>query len=84
MKKIVLLTCISIVIILIAIIIYFVLPWWAIYTELQSSPNIIEPKVRNAQFSFKIEYEVNGERYTLEDTLECEYVLSINEGTGKS
>lgn len=47
-----------------------------------SSPQ--PPKIKYGEFPFKLVYEINGERVTVEDTLICEYDgIGWNEGTGK-
>jgi hypothetical protein len=41
-------------------------------------------KVEYAEFPFLIEYEVNGERFVIEDIFICEYEGIVNRGTGGS
>lgn len=42
------------------------------------------PKIKYGEFPFKLVYEVNGERITVEDTLICKYDGNVwNEGLGK-
>lgn len=42
------------------------------------------PKITSGEFSFRLEYEVNGERMLIEDTLICKYYIQLDEAHGKS
>ncbi|MBP3337741.1 MAG: hypothetical protein J6L59_04985 [Clostridia bacterium] len=46
--------------------------------------NLNLPKISKGEFSFRIEYEINGEIKILEDTMICEYYIQRDEGVGKS
>jgi len=47
-----------------------------------SKPKI--PPISKGEFSFYLEYEINGERKVMEDTLKCEYYIQFDESNGKS
>jgi len=63
---------------------YFVLPWLLIYLGMQSLPNPKKPEISYGEFPFRLEYEINGERMVIYDTLICEYDgIGANTGVGK-
>ena len=39
----------------------------------QLPPNPPKPKIKHKEFSFKLEYEINGEKKTVEDSLICDF-----------
>jgi len=48
------------------------------------SPDPPKPVVRYGEFPFRLEYEVDGERFVVEDTIICEFDgVGWNEGIGK-
>jgi len=65
--------------------IIFGLHWIPVIMGRFLTPNPPEPRIKYGEFPFKLEYEIDGERYVIEDTLICEYDgIKWNEGTGKS
>ena len=49
-----------------------------------SYPNPPMPEIRYGEFPFRLEYEINGERIVIEDTVICEFDgVGWNEGVGK-
>lgn len=69
---------------ILAIIAYFTLPWLAIYLGIQFTPNPPRPEITYGEFPFRLEYEINGERKVIQDTIICEYDgIGADEGQGK-
>jgi len=63
---------------------FVALPWVAMFiywTVL--SPNPPMPEIRYGEFPFRLEYELNGESFIVEDTLICEFDGVWNSGMGK-
>jgi hypothetical protein len=78
------LTMLGIPIIMIAILSYFSYPWIAIYIGIHLEPNPPSPDIKYGEFPFRLEYEINGERKVIEDTLICEYDgIGSDEAQGK-
>ncbi|EPY14882.1 hypothetical protein [Paenibacillus alvei] len=66
------------------IIVYFALPWLLMLIGIQLEPNPSRPAITYGEFPFRLDYEINGERKVVQDTLICEYDgIGSNEGTGK-
>lgn len=67
-----------------SIFLYFTLPWLIIFIGMHLEPNPPRPEITYGEFPFRLEYEINGERMIVEDTLICEYDgVGANEATGK-
>lgn len=67
-----------------AIIIYVAWPWMFLITGINSQPNPPQPSITYGEFPFRLEYELNGKRMVIEDTLICEYDgIGSDEGRGK-
>lgn len=49
--------------------IFPIAPYWIT----QLPPNPPSPKIKYGEFDFKLEYEISGKRYVVEDTLVCEF-----------
>lgn len=83
--KVKLFTIIGIPLLLIlAIITYYALPWLLIYIGIQLEPNPPRPEITYGEFPFRLEYEINGQRKVIEDTLICEFDgFGSDEGRGK-
>jgi len=61
-----------------------VLPWALIYVGLSLSPNPPAPKITHGEFPFRLEYEIDGKRAVIKDTLICDYDgIGMDEGNGK-
>lgn len=73
------------VIAIIAIVLYItVLPWLMIFIGSFFLPSPPRPEVTYGEFPFRLEYEINGKRKVIQDTLICEYDgIGIDEGRGK-
>lgn len=73
------------IIILISLVLIFVsFPWVFMYLHMQFSPDPPLPEITYGEFPFRLEYEVNGERFVVEDTVICEYDgIGMNEAQGK-
>lgn len=68
----------------IAIVIYIAWPWLAILIGIQLESNPPRPEIIYGEFPFILEYEINGQRMVVEDTLICEYDgIGADEGRGK-
>ncbi|TPG69643.1 hypothetical protein EEL31_14850 [Brevibacillus laterosporus] len=69
----------------VAIIAYFtVWPWVMIFLGSSLLPNPPRPEVAYGEFPFRLEYEINGQRMVIQDTLICEYDgIGADEGRGK-
>jgi hypothetical protein len=64
--------------------VYVTVPWLILYTGIQSAPNPPLPKITYGEFPFRLEYELDGERKVIEDTVICEFDgFGSNEGSGK-
>lgn len=67
-----------------AIIVFIALPWLLIFIGTQLEPNPPRPEITYGKFPFRLEYEINGQRKVIQDTLICEYDgIGSNEGQGK-
>ncbi|CAM2776464.1 hypothetical protein PASE110613_00125 [Paenibacillus sediminis] len=67
-----------------AIIAYIALPWFLILIGIQLEPNPPRPEITHGEFPFRLEYEINGERKVIQDTLICEFDgFGTNEARGK-
>jgi hypothetical protein len=72
------------VIALVALVSFFVIPWILIFAGIYISPSPPSPDITYAEFPFRLEYEINGQRKVVQDVLICEFVgIGMNEGTGK-
>jgi hypothetical protein len=82
--KLKLIAVIGIVLLFIAIIAYYILPWLLIFIGIQLGPNPLRPEITYGEFPFRLEYEINGERKVIKDTLICEYDgIGTDEAQGK-
>jgi hypothetical protein len=69
---------------IVAIIIYLALPWFLINIGIQLQPNPPRPEITYGEFPFRLEYEINGERKIVKDTIICEFDgFGSDEGRGK-
>lgn len=60
------------------------MPWISIYLGIQSEPNSPSPTTKYGEFPFRLEYEIDGKRMVIQDTLICEYDgVGADEGRGK-
>ncbi|MGR6762207.1 hypothetical protein [Paenibacillus polymyxa] len=67
-----------------AIIAFIALPWLLIFIGNQLEPNPSPPEITYEKFPFRLEYEINGQRKVIQDTLICEYDgIGSNEARGK-
>ncbi len=73
------------VLLIFAVVVYFVVwPWAMIALGNSFLLNPPKPEITYAEFPFRLEYEINGERKIIEDTLICEYDgIGMDEGQGK-
>lgn len=81
-----LLLLLGIPLLLVVVVIAYVTVWPWVMIGLGSSllPNPSEPEITSGEFPFRLEYEMNGERKIVQDTLICEYDgIGWNEGQGK-
>lgn len=63
---------------------YLALPWVLILIGNHSEANPPRPEITYGEFSFRLEYEINGERKVIQDTLICEFDgFGADEGRGK-
>jgi hypothetical protein len=68
----------------IAAVVYVAWPWLAILIGIQLEPNPSRPEITYGEFPFRLEYEINGQRKVVKDTLICEYDgIGADEGRGK-
>ncbi|WP_350339123.1 hypothetical protein [Paenibacillus polymyxa] len=56
-----------------AIVVYIALPWLLIFIGIQLELNPSRPEITYGKFPFRLEYEINGQRKVIQDTLICEY-----------
>ncbi|MBG9736742.1 hypothetical protein [Paenibacillus alvei] len=82
--KIKMLMIVGIPLILLAVLVYITLPWLFIYIGIQLGPSPPSPRITYGEFPFRLEYEINGQRKVVEDTLICEFDgIGSDEGRGK-
>jgi hypothetical protein len=76
---------IIVVIVFVAVIAYItVWPWLMIFLGNSLLPNPPRPEITYGEFPFRLEYEINGQRMVIQDTLICEYDgIGMDEGNGK-
>jgi len=83
MKKI-LLILLVLLIIPVAVMGYFALPWIAIGVGLYRSPDPPMPEITYGEFPFRLVYELNGEIIVVEDVIICKFDgIGMDEGRGK-
>lgn len=83
-KKTLIITAVVVVTSIFLVIAYFILPWLLMRLGLTLLPNPERPEITYSEFPFRLEYEINGERVVVEDTLICEYDgIGRNTGQGK-
>lgn len=58
---------------MLAVIIFVSWPWLLLIIGINSQPNPPQPTIKHGQFPFRLEYELNGQRKIIEDTLICEF-----------
>lgn len=59
-------------------------PWLLIFIGIHSEPNPPRPEITYGEFPFRVEYEINGQRKVIQDTLICEFDgFGADEGNGK-
>lgn len=67
-----------------ALIAYLAWPWLLIFLGIYLEPNPPRPEITRGEFPFRLEYEINGERKVVQDTLICEFDgFGADEGRGK-
>ena len=72
------------VVAILAVFAIVVLPWLPIAIGSVFTPSPPAPQITYGEFPFRLEYEISGERFTIEDTYICEYDgVGWNEGQGK-
>ncbi|WP_236290659.1 hypothetical protein [Paenibacillus allorhizoplanae] len=65
-------------------VVYFALPWILIFIGIHLGPNPPRPEITYGEFPFRLEYEINGERKVIQDTLICEFDgFGADEANGK-
>ena len=84
MKPIVTVLLLTTVLIVLMIACVLVLPWMLLYLGIAFSPDPPRPEITRGEFPFRLEYEIDGKRVVIEDTLICEFDgFGMNEGAGK-
>jgi hypothetical protein len=75
---------VGIPLLLLGLIIFLNLPWLLLFIGIHSKPNPPHPEITYGEFPFRLEYEINGDRKVIEDTLICEFDgFGADEGRGK-
>ena len=77
---------VSIILVSIILVVFAIvaLPWIMIAIGSIFAPNPPAPEITYGEFPFRLEYEINGERVVVEDTVVCEYGgVGWDEGQGK-
>lgn len=70
--------------IILIVVVFFTVPWITLYVGLHSLPSPPPPEILYGEFPFRLEYEMNGRRIVVKDTLICEYDgVGVNTGSGK-
>ena len=68
----------------IAIVAYLAWPWLLLFIGIQLGTTPPRPEITYGEFPFRLEYEINGERQVIQDTLICEFDgFGADEGRGK-
>jgi hypothetical protein len=63
---------------------YYAFPWILIFIGIHLEPNPPRPQITYGEFPFRLEYEINGERKVIQDSLICEFDgFGADEGRGK-
>jgi hypothetical protein len=63
---------------------FIVLPWLLIYIGIQLQPDPPKPQVTYGEFQVRLEYEIDGQKKVIEDTLICKFNgIGSDEGRGK-
>lgn len=58
--------------------------WYAFGGGFYFTPNPPKPEIKYGEFPFSMEYEINGEQYSVEDTIVCEFDgYTVDEWSGK-
>ncbi|WP_339323097.1 hypothetical protein [Paenibacillus sp. FSL W8-0194] len=66
------------------IFVIFSWPWLLLHNRIDSLPNPPQPSITYGEFPFRLEYELNGQRKVIQDTLICEFDgTGWDEGQGK-
>ena len=72
------------IIVVILITAYFAGPWLLMYVGLSSQEDPPKPEYTYGEFPFHVEYEINGLRKIVDDTVNVEFDgFGLSEGTGK-
>ncbi|NQX66672.1 hypothetical protein HQN90_11090 [Paenibacillus alba] len=68
----------------VAFVAFLTFPWLAIFIGIHSQPNPPRPEITHGEFPFRLEYELNGQRKVIEDTIICDFDgFGADEGRGK-
>lgn len=69
---------------IVAFVVFLTFPWLAIFIGIHSQPNPPRPEITHGEFPFRLEYELNGQRKVIEDTIICDFDgFGADEGRGK-
>ena len=83
-KKLLIIVGVLLLLVLAMITYFVVFPWAMMALGITLLPNPPKPEITYGEFPFRLEYEINGKRIIVEDTFVCEYDgIGINEGEGK-
>ena len=75
---------IILIVTIIVVVLIFNMPWLTILIGGTLSPQPNEPKIKHGEFPLKLEYELNGKVYTVEDVLICDFKgYGFSEGNGE-
>ena len=60
------------------IVVYIELPWiiLTVYTNFKADP--IMPEITKGEFSFYLDYKINEQIFSINDTLKCEYCIGLD------
>ncbi len=74
----------TLLIIVLSIIGFVTLPWLLLFVGLMLIPTPKDPTIKHGEFPFELEYELNGRRHAVKDTVICDYEgVAHNEAVGK-
>lgn len=74
----------SIIIVIIIMFLVVSMPWILLIIGGQLSPNPPSPQIQHGEFPFRLEYEIDGQKFEVEDVLICDFDgFGFSEGSGK-
>ena len=74
----------AVIIVIIVVLIVLNIPWLILMIGGQLSPNPPIPKIQHEEFPFRLEYEIDGQKFEVKDTLICDFDgIGFSTGSGE-